>query len=149
MTEAKEYNDDERYSPFLVGHGMSMHRRQFYPCTEDLHYWADHDECDKTWFGHYKILDVDLLLDVDSGRLTLGVVGHTQLMNEQAVLYNLPIPGKTKGHKGYVPQFIFAFQNQEVMIAEIPIDWYGQQKEGIFNNIIECPTEKWFSVKST
>ena len=124
-----------------------MHRHQYYPCDESWDYWPDHAECDKTWFGHYKVLDVDLLLDADTGILKLGVVGHTQKQNEHAMLFNIPIPGQMNGHKGYVPQFIFAYQYQEMMMAEIPVDWYGQPKDSIFSDVIRAPPERWISGK--
>ena len=67
-----------------------------------------------------------MLLNLEQDTLRISVVGHA-VKPYEAKLENIP-----KNMKGWVPHFNTNEANQTLQIAKIPIDWYGEHKQDLF-----------------
>ena len=74
--------------------------------------------------------EIDILLDVDKGLLNICIVGMCDDKHE-AKFYSLPLNTK----HGWVPHFNFGTRAKDTQIrfASVPIEWYGQQIDDIWN----------------
>ena len=70
--------------------------------------------------------DIDLYLDVDEGTLKWQCTDG----GKEVVMRGIGKGIDEENHEGWVPHFIFGCgKNQKVRVAQIPIQWYGQQVE--------------------
>ena len=105
------------YIPLYTAYGISGNNQYYDKSTS-------HNKINTNHF--HAATNVDLLLDVDNGKLNLCEVGNRSDTKE-AKLWNLPI-----GNHGWLPHFnIFGAQIQ-LRLAKIPVLWYGVQKSNIF-----------------
>ena len=73
-----------------------------------------------------KECEVDMLLNVDQGKLDLCVVGQND-ENHTITLWDLPI-----GQHGWVPHFNIFTSKIQIRIAQIEPSLFGKEQKGIF-----------------
>ena len=87
-------------------------------------------------------IEVDILFDCDKRKLKLCVVGKLSdnKTNREPSIWNIKHP--TDDKCGWVPHLNLGVENLEFKIAKIPIDWYGQKQDGIFDTINDKKKQK-------
>ena len=75
---------------------------------------------------HVKKCEVDMLLNVDEGKLDLCVVGQND-ENHTVKFWDLPI-----GQHGWLPHFNIYQDQIQIRIAQIPPSLFGKVKKDIF-----------------
>ena len=91
----------------------------YYP-YRDGHY-SSTDGISTDHFGSNKLCEVNICLDLEKNELKIYLVGGLSCDKK------FRLWGFDKG-LGWVPHFNLYHKKTELRIAEVPIEWYGEQK---------------------
>merc|ERR1719384_3064758 len=125
VSEKKSFEKDHSET-YKFAFGIAHYIEQYYPKPGST-YWPHHNHCNKDKFRELIKGEVDLLLDLEKDTLSICVVGHCNSLY-QAKLMCIP-----KNEHGWVPHFNTNSQDQTLQIAKIPVDWYGNHEDNVFD----------------